>query len=141
MTAPIANAAIPEIPVFGARPPDPAVAETPAARANAPNEPTFEDFLRGLNPLHHLPVVGMIYRAATGETIAPAQRIAGAMVTGALLGGPAGVLGTALLIVAQGLLELEPDPSCPSFSDPESGAKNMAAIAASSGDTGRQGSG
>ncbi len=120
----IAPAALPEIPVTGA---------TPApSRDNPPpsaEEPSFEQVLRGLNPLQHVPVVGTIYRAVTGETIAPAQRVAGSLLFGLLVGGPFGALGTALAVVAEGLLELKPDPSCPSFSDPESSTKNQAAQA------------
>ncbi len=38
----------------------------------------FSDVLRGLNPLHHLPVIGTIYRAITGETIPTTMRVVGA---------------------------------------------------------------
>ncbi|MDH3241005.1 MAG: hypothetical protein OEO83_10090 [Alphaproteobacteria bacterium] len=48
---------------------------------------TFGDLLDTINPLHHLPVVGFIYRAVTGDTISPASLIAG----GALFGGPIGL--------------------------------------------------
>jgi hypothetical protein len=48
----------------------------------------FEDVLKALNPLHHLPVVGTIYRAVTGETIQPAFRVLG----GAAFGGVPGML-------------------------------------------------
>jgi hypothetical protein len=37
---------------------------------------TFEDVLDVINPLHHLPVVGFIYRSITGDTISPASRVA-----------------------------------------------------------------
>jgi hypothetical protein len=47
---------------------------------------TFDDILDILNPLHHLPVIGPLYRAATGDTISAASRITG----GALFGGPIG---------------------------------------------------
>lgn len=47
---------------------------------------TFQDVLRGLNPLHHLPVVGMIYREVTGEELHPLMRFAGAALTGGPLG-------------------------------------------------------
>ncbi len=57
--------------------------------------------LRGLNPLHHLPGVGTIYRAATGEEIHPVMRVAGA----ALLGGP---LGMALAGVAAAIEAFQP---------------------------------
>ncbi|MFL1464360.1 hypothetical protein ACI6QG_19290 [Roseococcus sp. DSY-14] len=53
-----------------------------------PGAITFEEVLEGLNPLHHLPGVGMIYRAATGAEIHPAMRVLGAGV----LGGPLGMV-------------------------------------------------
>ncbi|WP_137179553.1 hypothetical protein [Roseomonas sp. AR75] len=58
-----------------------------------PGEITFEQFLAGLNPLHHLPAVGTIYREATGERIAPVMRVLG----GALFGGPLGMLSSAVM--------------------------------------------
>lgn len=51
-----------------------------------PGSLTFGEFLRALNPLHHLPVIGTIYRATTGETIQPALRVLGGAVTGGALG-------------------------------------------------------
>jgi len=51
-----------------------------------PGEISFDDVLQGLNPLHHLPVVGMIYRAVTGTDIHPAMRVLGAGITGGPLG-------------------------------------------------------
>jgi len=53
---------------------------------------TFEELLRALNPLHHIPVVGTIYRAVTGEEIQPAFRVLGALVTG----GPVSAITAAL---------------------------------------------
>ena len=53
---------------------------------------TFDEALRALNPLHHIPVVGTIYRAATGETIQPAFRVLGGFVTG----GPIGAITAAI---------------------------------------------
>ncbi|MBX9594497.1 MAG: hypothetical protein K2X46_09050 [Roseomonas sp.] len=51
-----------------------------------PGDLTFDDVLQGLNPLHHLPGVGMIYRAMTGSEIHPAMRALGAGITGGALG-------------------------------------------------------
>lgn len=58
-----------------------------------PGEITFAEFLAGLNPLHHLPVIGTIYREATGESIPPVMRVLG----GALFGGPLGMLSSAVM--------------------------------------------
>lgn len=53
---------------------------------------TFLDLLDVINPLQHLPVIGTLYRDLTGDTIAPAPRIAGAT----LFGGP---IGTFMAVV------------------------------------------
>ena len=52
-----------------------------------PGRITFDEVVAGLNPLHHLPGVGILYRAATGAEINPAMRVLGA----GLLGGPLGM--------------------------------------------------
>lgn len=49
---------------------------------------SFGEILDIINPLHHLPIVGGIYRQMTGDTISPVARIAG----GALFGGPIGAV-------------------------------------------------
>ncbi len=46
----------------------------------------FKDILDLVNPLQHIPVIGNLYRKLTGDTLAPAIRVAG----GALFGGPLG---------------------------------------------------
>lgn len=67
----------------------------------------FDKVLSGLNPLHHLPGVGMIYRAVTGETIPAPMRILGAGV----FGGPLGMLGAAVMGFAEALFTMAPDQS------------------------------
>ncbi|MBY0339158.1 MAG: hypothetical protein K2X11_21270 [Acetobacteraceae bacterium] len=58
-----------------------------------PGNITFREFLQGLNPLQHVPGVGMLYRAATGTDIHPVMRVAGAGITGGPLGmATAGVM-------------------------------------------------
>lgn len=47
---------------------------------------TFNDLIDIVNPLHHLPFVGPVYREFTGDQIDPAPRIFG----GTLYGGPLG---------------------------------------------------
>lgn len=51
-----------------------------------PGEITFREVVQGLNPLHHVPGLGMLYRAATGAEIHPAMRVLGAGLTGGPLG-------------------------------------------------------
>jgi len=62
---------------------------------NAPSKTEgyqFEDVVDVVNPLHHLPIVGMVYRGLTNDTIHPMSQIIG----GAIYGGPVGaVTGTA----------------------------------------------
>ncbi len=49
-------------------------------------EISFGDFLDIINPLQHIPIVGTIYRAVTGDEISPTASIFG----GFLFGGPLG---------------------------------------------------
>jgi hypothetical protein len=58
---------------------------------------SFRDFLGIINPLQHIPIVGSIYRAITGDVIAPAARVVG----GALFGGPIGLMAS----VANAIME------------------------------------
>ncbi len=51
---------------------------------------SFRDFLGIINPLQHIPIIGSIYRAITGDVIAPAARVVG----GALFGGPIGLVAS-----------------------------------------------
>lgn len=65
----------------------------PEATEPQPITFTFAEVVAALNPLHHLPVVGTIYRAATGETIPPVLRVIG----GGIFGGPLGMLSAAVM--------------------------------------------
>jgi hypothetical protein len=60
-----------------------------AATVNSPAEP-HESFFHHLwdvvNPLQHLPVIGTIYRAITGEHLDPVEKIAGDTLYGGLWG-------------------------------------------------------
>ncbi len=58
---------------------------------------SFSDFLSVINPLQHIPIVGTIYRAITGDTLAPAARVLG----GTLFGGPIGLISSALNAVIE----------------------------------------
>jgi len=59
----------------------------------------FKDVLDIINPLQHIPVVSSIYRAVTGDEMAPAPRAIG----GAVYGGPIGLLAA----VANSMVEAE----------------------------------
>ncbi len=82
---------------FFAPPAAPAPPESGETKADAPADSfatrlfgadgfNFLDILDVINPLQHIPFVSTLYRALTGDTIAPASRVAG----GALFGGPIG---------------------------------------------------
>ncbi|NKC32635.1 hypothetical protein [Falsiroseomonas selenitidurans] len=63
----------------------------PDEHVPVPGTLTFGEFVSALNPLQHVPVVGTIYRAMTGDTLAPPLRVLGA----AAFGGPLGMLSAA----------------------------------------------
>lgn len=94
----------------GAQPPDGAGPIGPDQPWPEPLDIPFEKVLAGLNPLHHLPGVGMIYRAATGETIPTPMRILGA----GIVGGPVGVAGAIIMSFIEELFQMGPDLSRPS---------------------------
>lgn len=58
---------------------------------------TFDDLIDIINPLHHLPVIGALYREFTGDEIKPALQIAG----GTLFGGPSGFVSSAFQVLFQ----------------------------------------
>jgi len=71
-----------------------AAAAAPAAKAASGGgllDTAFDDLLDIVNPLQHLPVIGTLYRAITGDTIGTVARIAG----DALYGGVWGAAGAA----------------------------------------------
>jgi hypothetical protein len=70
-----------------------------------PVEISFGDLLANLNPLHHIPVVGWVYRQITGESVNPAFRALG----GFLLGGPIGAIVAAVGALAESLFSDSPD--------------------------------
>lgn len=53
----------------------------------------FDDLIDIVNPLQHLPILGTIYRAITGDEIATPARLAGGTLYGGLFGF-LGALGT-----------------------------------------------
>jgi len=79
-------------------PVDPDAQAAPAASHEAaPDAPSFGDVLDIINPLHHIPLIGGIYRAITGDVIAPAAR----MVGGSIYGGVIGLVAAALNVTAE----------------------------------------
>lgn len=64
----------------------------------------FDDLIDLVNPLQHIPIVGAIYRALSGDTIAFGPRVLG----GALFSfGPIGAAAGAATAAFNGLLEYE----------------------------------
>lgn len=57
----------------------------------------FGDVVDVVNPLHHLPIVGMVYRGMTGDKIHPMSQVLG----GALYGGPIGAVSGTVNAVSQ----------------------------------------
>lgn len=69
--------------------PAPAVAtatEVAKAESGEKKESFFQHILDVINPLQHLPIIGTIYRAATGERLDPVEKIAGDALYGGLWG-------------------------------------------------------
>ncbi|MDW8444720.1 MAG: hypothetical protein RML45_10830 [Acetobacteraceae bacterium] len=64
-----------------------------------PAQLSFGALLANLNPLHHIPLVGWVYRAVTGETVHPTFRALG----GFLFGGPIGAVVSAVSAMAESL--------------------------------------
>src|SRR3954470_18390643 len=68
----------------------PASAGKPSDDISGASQPQHESFFHHLwdvvNPLQHLPVIGTIYRAITGEHLDPVEKIAGDTLYGGLWG-------------------------------------------------------
>ena len=64
---------------------------------------TFGDVLDIVNPLHHVPVVGTLYRDLTSDEIAHGPRILGGGIVGGLLGSGLGILGSVADVVVKEL--------------------------------------
>ena len=71
---------------------------------SATRAPSFKDVIDAVNPLQQLPVVGTVYRAATGDTISPIARFVG----GAILGGPIGAAIAMASVAFEGETGAEP---------------------------------
>jgi hypothetical protein len=78
--------------------PGPGPTEAVTVTANQPaeqHESFFHHMLDVVNPLQHLPVIGTIYRAITGEHLDPVERIAGDTLYGGLWGAVSSVADVA----------------------------------------------
>jgi hypothetical protein len=64
-----------------------------------PQDLTFDDFLDIINPLQHLPIVSMIYRALTGDQIKPAMRVLGDIG----YGGPVGFMSSCAQVLFEAI--------------------------------------
>lgn len=71
----------------------------PAASATDDDGFGFDDFLDIINPLQHVPVIGSLYRAITGDKIEAPAQLAG----GALFGGLYGFLGALGNVAYEGI--------------------------------------
>ena len=56
----------------------------------SPQSLGFSDLLAAINPLQHIPILGTIYRAITGDTMSPTAEVVG----GALFGGIVGAVSS-----------------------------------------------
>lgn len=75
-----------------------AMSENAPQQAAAPSSSfSFDDVIDVINPLHHLPVIGMIYRELTGDKIGPVAQIVG----GGIFGGPIGAVSGTVNAVVQ----------------------------------------
>jgi len=73
----------------------------PQAKPEATNDGLgFDDLLDAINPLQHLPIVGTIYRAITGDKISAPAMIAG----DTLFGGIYGFLGALGSVTYEGIV-------------------------------------
>jgi len=73
-----------------------AAAKTPATSAPPQEEESFfQHILDVVNPLQHLPVIGTIYRAITGDKLDPVEKIAGDALYGGLWGAVSAVASVA----------------------------------------------
>lgn len=60
---------------------------------------SFHNLLGILNPLQHLPVIGTLYRAVTGDTIGLPEKVAGDALYGGLWGAVSGLADAAFEMV------------------------------------------
>jgi hypothetical protein len=81
----------------------------PAAPASDAPQISFHDVLSALNPLQYVPVVGSIYRAATGDVPPEPVRIIGSFIVSGLTGGPIGLAINAGITAVEKIAGIDPD--------------------------------
>jgi hypothetical protein len=57
---------------------------------------SFRDLLDIINPLHHIPIIGNIYRAVTGDEIKAPARIIGGGIFGGIIGAVVGIVNAVI---------------------------------------------
>ena len=67
------------------------------------------EMLNSLNPIHHIPIVGSLYRAATGQRVPMTVRVVGA----GLVAGPIGAFSVVLEGFVDALIRMGPDRTRP----------------------------
>src|SRR5665213_4140514 len=80
----------------------PAVPQAPSGTSAASRgawDFSFHNLLSIINPLQHLPVIGTLYRAITGDTIGTPEKIAGDTLYGGLWGAVASIADSAFQAV------------------------------------------
>ena len=84
-----------------------------APQETRPSEPdhhiSFHDVLSALNPIQYLPVLGTIYRAATGDQIPEPMRRIGSFIVSGLLGGPVGAAINVATLAAEKISGIDLD--------------------------------
>ena len=76
---------------------EPETPRLPAADKTYPETSfSFRDVLDIINPLHHIPIIGNIYRAVTGDEIKAPARILGGGIFGGIIGAVAGVINAVI---------------------------------------------
>lgn len=109
-------------------------------RADRPSEPEstlgLGDLIDALNPLHHIPGVGTLYRKVTGDEIAPAAKVVG----GTLYGGPIGLVSGLVNAVAEQVngAALDETALAYMFGDDEGAAPTSAPTSVAAGNDPRQ---
>lgn len=98
----------------------------------------FDDIVDMINPLHHIPLVGMIYREATGDEIDPVAQIIGSAAYGGFAGAASGIVnaivqeetgrdvGGNLVAMMQGETSLFPERQLKNRNNPEERLGQMA---------------